>query len=197
MDVMKAIVADGIILDDLRYELIENLHMRLYSNNYKVKKNASSLIFALTKSNEAEFIIVFQKMMQRCIESKNQDLVKIFIDNLAEMNLIIQSDRMCLCICELVQNPLFSGTKECMMSLMHFLDNIISSTPVMHKNLSKTMFIFFCEHMRSLYVEIRKKAISVFKRMNLRQVDEELLSMSLKRETFADYASAMEKEKKS
>ena len=59
MDVMKQIVADGLILDDLRYELIENLHMRLYSNNYKVKKNASALIFALTKSHEAEFIIVF------------------------------------------------------------------------------------------------------------------------------------------
>ena len=71
MDVMKAIVADGLILDDLRYELIENLHMRLYSNNYKVKKNASSLIFALTKSNEAEFIIVFQKIIQRCVESKS------------------------------------------------------------------------------------------------------------------------------
>lgn len=69
MDVMKNIVGDSIITDDLRYDLIEYLHMKLYSNNYKVKKNALALIFALTKSQEYEFTVVFKKMMERCIET--------------------------------------------------------------------------------------------------------------------------------
>ncbi len=71
MDVMKYIVGDSIIVDDLRYELIENLHMKLYSNNYKVKKTALALIFALTKSQEYEFTVVFKKIMERCNETQN------------------------------------------------------------------------------------------------------------------------------
>ena len=196
MSVMKHIVGDSIIIDDLRYDLIENLHIKLYCNHYKVKKNALALIFALTKSQEYEFTVVFKKIMERCIETQNEDLIRIFVENLSEMKLMMHSDRICQYITQLIQTPLFSNTRDTMLSLMNFLDNLITSTPTIDKSLSKTMFIFLCEHMRSLYVDIRKKSISVFRRMNLRQVDEEMLSMSLKRETFADYASAMDKEKK-
>ncbi len=112
------------------------------------------------------------------------------------MSLVIQSDRIFQYIGEILQTPIFFSSRDTMLSLMKFLDNVICSTPIIDKNLSKTMFMFFCEHMRSLYVEIRQKSINVFKRMNLRQIDEEMLNLSLKRETFMDYTTAMEKEKK-
>lgn len=197
MDVMKNIVGDSIINDDLRYDLIENLHMKLYSNNYKVKKTALALIFALTKSQEYEFTVVFKKMMERCIETQNEELIRLFIENLSDMKLVLHSDRICQYVAEVIHNPIFSNSRDIMLSLMNFLDNVICSTPVIDKSLSKTMFVFFCKHMRSLYVDIRKKSIAVFSRMNLRQIDEQLLSMCLKRETFADYASATAKQKRS
>lgn len=84
------------------------------------------------------------------------------------MKLVLHSDRICKYVSDVIRNPLFSSSRGTLLSLMKFLDNVICSTPIIDKSLSKDMFLFFCKHMRSLYVDIRKKSIAVFSRMNLR-----------------------------
>ena len=193
MEVMREIVEDSVINDELRYELVEDLHMRLYSSNFNVKKNALGLIFALTKNQDQEFLVVFKKIIERCVDTKNEDLIRIFVQNLANLKVIIFSDKLCKLVIEIVINPLFSKGRENMLHLLRFLENILETSPCIDTDLSKTMFLFFCKNMRSLEPEVRRKSVSVFSCMNLRQIDEEMLQMCLKREKFSDYQTAQKK----
>jgi len=124
MEVSKEIIGEGVIEDEVRYLMIESLHMKLYSNHFGVKRSSLSLIFTLTYNNHSDFIYVFKKMVERCIETQNQDLVLIFLQTLSSIKGVPYSNEIYRVILDVVMSPLFSSTKESILYVLKFVEHL-------------------------------------------------------------------------
>jgi len=193
MEVITEIVSTAELEEDYRYQVIEALHMKLYSNNFTVKKNALGLIMTITKSNQNDFVFVFKKMVERCLETQSHDLIIIFLQTLASLEKIPYSDEFYKGMIDVVMSPLFSSNKESILYVLSFIDNLFLAGHPINSDISKTLFIYFCKHMRSLHSEVRLKSVKVLTKMNLSKVDEELILLSIKREKFQDYQNSGKK----
>lgn len=174
---------------DSRYEMISIMHARLYHNDSKIKKNALSIIISLTKHTESDFLVVFENMLERCAETQNRDLILIFLQTLADLDFVVFSAKISKMVIDIVVNPIFSDTRDCLISLLHFLHRVVLSFSSIGGDLAKCVFVFLCRHMRSLHRDVRKLSIEVFCQMDLRQVGDELLVTSIQKEKFEDYQS--------
>lgn len=170
--------------DDLGYLLIDNVHMKLYSSHFGVKKCALGLIMTLAKNKNSDFIFVFKNMVERCLESQNHDFVLIFLETLSSIEDIPYSDEIYKVMLDVVMSPLFSSTKETILYVLTFIENLFLANHSISKGISRTLFVYFCKHMRSLHAEVREKSVKVFSHMDLRKVDQELLLLSIKKEKF-------------
>lgn len=175
--------------NESRYEVISVMHAKLFHSDAKIKKNALSVIISLTKHIESEFLVVFEIMLERCLESQNKDLALIFLQTLADLDFVVFSAKISKMIVDIISNPIFQHSKECLTYLLKFLERVVLSFTSINAELSKCIFVFLCKNMRNLHKEIRKQSIDVFCKMELRQVGEEFLSSSIQKEKFEDYQS--------
>ena len=55
------------------------MHPRLYHSDFRIKKNALSIVISLTKAFEQDFQVVFESIYERCVETQNKDLILVFL----------------------------------------------------------------------------------------------------------------------
>lgn len=104
---------------------------------------------------------------------------------MADLDFVICSSKISKLINEIVVNPLFSFNKDSLWYLLTFLEHLVQTA--LQNDLSRVIYLFLCKNMRNLHKEIRKKAIDVFCRMDLRTISEDLLTASIQKEKFEDY----------
>lgn len=187
LEILKAAIDLGSFEIDLKYSLIELLYSGLFSKSYNIKKHSLSILFSLTKRYEDEFLIIFEKTLDKCLRQADDNLTNIFLECMAELDLIVYSDRLSDLISKILSNPTFSNTKEKLLNLLKFVENCVTSTPCISSSLSRALFLFACSNMRHLEPSVRKRSVDVFCIMDLTQINEDVLMMCLQREKFQDY----------
>ena len=188
LEVLAELCKDTILDNDMKYDIISLMHARLNHADFRMKKNALVIIVLLTRYLENDFLIVFENIMERCIESQNKDLVLIFLQTMSDLDFPLFSQKINKLVVDMIMNSLFSYNKESLIYLLSFLERIVLFLSP-NTDLSRNIFIFLCKNMRNLHKEIRKKSIDVLCKMDLRQVGEELLMASIQKEKFEDYQS--------
>lgn len=173
--------------NESKYEMISSMHSRLYHPDSKIKRNALSIIISLTKNTESDFLIVFESMLERCVESQNKDLILIFLQTLAELDFVVFSTKISKMVIDIVSNAIFSFSKESLNYLLLFLERVVLSFSSISGELAKCIFVFLCKNMRNLHKEIRRRSVDVFCQMELRQVGDDLLMATIQKEKFEDY----------
>jgi len=189
LEVIATLCKEATIDAETKYELISTMHNRLYHPDFRIKKNALSIIVSLTKNVEADFLVVFESVLDRCIENQNKDLVLVFLQTLSELEFVVFSTKLSKMILDVIQTPIFCFSRESMQYLLLFIERIVLSFSSIHHDLARHIFLFLCKQMRNLHKDIRKKAIDVFCKMELRQVGEDLLTACIQKEKFEDYQS--------
>lgn len=144
-------------------------------------------LFLLCKKSEFDFLLIFENLVERCNESKNEDMALIFFKNLEVLSLTYLPERLTALLIDILKNELFSCNKECIMHLLSFMQSIILISPQTNPELTKAIFYYVCKNMRNFYTDIRKKSVDVFCCLNFKSLEEEKLMMTLQKEKFEDY----------
>lgn len=186
LELISDLCRDSYFENDVKYEIIALMHSRLYHPDFKIKKNALSIIVSLTRGLESDFLVVFESMFDRCVESQSRDLILVFLQTMADLDFPLCSPKIHKLVTDIIMSPIFSYNKESLTYLLKFVERIVLfSSP--SSDLARNVFIFLCKNIRNLHKEIRKKSIDVLCKMDLRQVGEELLQASIQKEKFEDY----------
>lgn len=186
-EVLSVMAKDLFFDNEFKYELISVMHARLFHPDFRIKKYALSIIISLTKSAEHEFNIVFENILEKCYDGENTDLVLLFLQILADLDFVVFSDKISLLIIEMIHNPVFSFSRDSMHFFLKFLEKIIVSFPSLNHELAKGIFLFLCKNMRNLHKDIRREAIDVFCKLDLRGINESLVIQCIQKEKFEDY----------
>lgn len=187
LEVIALLCKDCPFDNEARYEVIATMHSRLYHSDFRIKKYALAVIVSLTKSYENEFIVVCESVYDRCLETDDKDLVLAFLQTMAEVEFLMFHNKVSKLVIEMISKPIFSFNKDSLTHLIKFLERIVMSFSSIGSELSSTIFIYLCKNMRNLHKEIRKQAIDVFCKMDLRQINQDLLNSCLQKEKFEDY----------
>lgn len=187
LEVVALLCKDCPLDNEARYDVISTMHSRLYHSDFRIKKYALAVIVSLTKSYENEFIVVCESVYDRCIETDDKDLVLAFLQTMSEVEFLMFHNKISKLVIEMISKPIFSFNKDSLTHLIKFLERIVLSFSTIGSELSSTIFIYLCKNMRNLHKEIRKQAIDVFCKMDLRQISQDLLNSCLQKEKFEDY----------
>jgi hypothetical protein len=173
--------------DFMKYQLIEILHSKLWEDNLRIKEVSMKALFLLCRKSEFDFMLIFENLIERCNESKNEDLVVIFLKNLETLQLTFFAEKLSTLVVDMIKNPLFSSSRDCRVHLLTFMQNIMLSIPQLNNELTKQIFMYVCRNLRNFHTEIRKKCLDVFCCLNFKCIDDDKLIMVLQKEKFEDY----------
>jgi hypothetical protein len=186
-EVLSLMAKDNFFDNEFKYELVSAMHARLFHPDFRIKKYALSIIISLTKNFENEFNVVFENILEKCYDGENTDLVLLFLQILADLDFVVFSDKISHLIIEMIHNPVFSFSRDSMHFFLKFLEKIIVSFPALNHELAKGIFLFLCKNMRNLHKDIRREAIDVFCKLDLRGISESFVIQCIQKEKFEDY----------